>query len=67
MHPGLLCYLHTKNGWLPVYPSVSQMPVEVGSVFMYCLTSDQAAQEGDKLLRIAQASQQKIWKDVGKG
>ena len=41
LHEGIKAYLHHKNGWLPLYPSLSTMPYEAAEVLEYCLTSEQ--------------------------
>jgi len=53
LHEGVLAYLHQKNGWLPVYACVADMPVETAEVFLLCVGGEGAEQSKRRMLDIA--------------
>ena len=60
MHEGVLAYYAQKSQWLPVYPSISQMPVEVGECFFMCMSCDQAKDHEQMMLNMAAQAQKEL-------
>lgn len=61
LHEGILCWVHYKQGWPPLYPSVAAMPCETAQVFLYMLRSERAASDSDEMLQVVLQAQSEEW------
>lgn len=61
LHLGIRAYMHHKNGWPPLYPSLASMPYESAEVLEYCLCTDALSHQGDEMLAAHQMAIQAVW------